>query len=334
MSTVHSNSTQFTRIATSLCLALLALSSTSRLLASELAEPSVTGTRRALIICGLTGDTPEHDIKFAATIHKLHLALTERFHISPENIQVLFGGKPPEGDSPDPLLQSALPSTRENIEQAASNLTEATNSADGLWVICLGHVHYDGKHAWFNIPGPDLHSAEFAKLFASNRASEQVFFVTMSCSGYYIKPLSAAGRVIISATEPDWETSETDFPHELAELLANPPAAAEMDIDQDSAVTLLDLFLLTAKRVTLSYLDQQYLVTEHALLDDDGNGQGTELQRDFLTIEQGGRVRPSRKPTKPAPPTKGDGQLARSISLTLPATPPSTPAAPADQPTP
>jgi hypothetical protein len=329
MSTVHCNSTSITRIATSLGVALLTLSFTSRLLASELTEPSATATRRALIICGFTGDTPEHDVKFAATIQKLHVALTERFGISPENIQVLFGGKPPEGDSPNPLLQSALPSTRENIEQAVSNLSQVTIPADGLWVICLGHVHYDGKHAWFNIPGPDLHAAEFAKLFASNRASEQVFFVTMSCSGYFIKPLSAQGRVIISATEPDWETSETDFPHELAELLANPPPVSEMDIDQDGAVTLLDLFLLTAKRVTLSYLDQQYLVTEHALLDDDGNGQGTELQRDFLTVEQGGRVRPSRKPTKPVSSIKGDGVLARTIPLTIP----STPAAPADQPT-
>jgi hypothetical protein len=54
---------------------------------------------------------------------------------------------------------------------------------------------------------------------------------------------------------------------------------------------------------------------EHSLLDDDGDGRGTELQLDYLSEELGGRVRAGRK--RP-PPRSNDGVRTRAILLPMP----------------
>ena len=155
---------------------------------------------------------------------------------------------------------------------------------------------------------------DFAKLFADLKAREQVFCMTTPTSGYYIKPLAAKGRVVISATETDWETNETEFPHELARVWSSPPEAKEFDIDQDGTITLFDLYVTVARNLAQSYLERELLATEHPLLEDNGDGRGTEVQIDFLTEEQGGRAKPKKPSTSPMNST-GDGRVSKSIVL-------------------
>jgi hypothetical protein len=48
-----------------------------------------------------------------------------------------------------------------------AEVRKAVCPEDGLWVICLGHCHHDGRKAWWNLPGPDLTAADFGKLFTA-----------------------------------------------------------------------------------------------------------------------------------------------------------------------
>jgi hypothetical protein len=62
------------------------------------------------------------------------------------------------------------------------------------------------------------------------------------------------------------------------------------------------------------------LATEHARIDDNGDGRGTELQADFLSEELGGRLTADRKPPSSI---SGDGAAAQTIFLAFPPSPPS-----------
>ncbi len=273
------------------------------------AATTVTSTKRAILLCGLSGDTAHHKL-YSETVTKLHEGLTKRLGFT--DVQVLFGDEPQDGDAD--VIKSAGRSTREELERSVTALRAKLQPDDALWVIVVGHSHYDGKHSWLNLPGPDIHQTDFAKLFADLSVREQVFFMTTPTSGYYIKPLSAKGRVVISATETDWETNETEFPHELARVLSTPPETKELDIDEDGSISLFDLYVTVARNLAQSYVERELLATEHPLLDDNGDGRGTEVQIDFLTEEQGGRAKPRKSSTSPMNST-GDGRSAKSITL-------------------
>ncbi len=277
------------------------------------ATAGASGTRRAIILCGLSGDAAHHKL-FSETVGKLHAGLCQRLGFAAADVRVLFGDEPEDSD--DDIIKSASRATREEFEQSVAALRVKLQPDDALWVIVVGHCHYDGKHSWLNLPGPDIQQFEFAKLFSGLTAAQQVFFITTPTSGYYIKPLSAKGRVVISATEVDWETNETEFPHELARVLSSPPEAKEFDIDQDGAVTLFDLYVTVVRNLAQSYLERELLATEHPLLDDNGDGRGTDVQIDFLSEEQGGRAKPRKPSTAPTNPT-GDGRISKSVPLAL-----------------
>ncbi len=269
------------------------------------------GTKRALVVCGLTGDAAHHKL-YSETVIKLHEGLSKRLGFA--DVQVLFGDEPQDADAE--IIKSAGRATRAELEKSVTTLGAKLQPDDALWVIVVGHSHYDGKHSWLNLPGPDIQQTEFAKLFADLTAREQVFFITTPTSGYYVKPLSAKGRAVISATETDWETNETEFPHELARVLSAPPEAKEFDIDQDGTITLFDLYVTVVRNLAQSYLERELLATEHPLLDDNGDGRGTEVQIDFLTEEQGGRAKPKKSSTVPVNLT-GDGRFSKSITLSF-----------------
>ncbi len=291
-----------------LCLASI---SGACVLADETAT-AAPGTPRVLIICGLTGDADHHKL-FSQTMNRLTAGLESRCGIGPESVVLLTGDEPAEDDAS--WIRESPRATREAITEAATKMKAELGEHDRLWVFVLGHTHFDGSVSWLNLPGPDLQQAEFAKLFEGVACREQVFVLTTSTSGFWIKPLSAKGRVILAATDAAGETNETEFPHELARVMATTDlVTADLDADRDGQFSLFDLYMTTVKNLAQSYLEGELLATEHGLLDDDGDGRGTELQIDFLTVDLGGRLQPNR-PFKPPMMTKGDGVLAKTIHL-------------------
>lgn len=277
------------------------------------AKAAADGSKHALLICGLSGDANRRKA-FAETMSKVHSVLTTKLGFAAPDVELLFGD-----DSREELgepIQSAAVATREELEKRARSLQEKLRSEDSLWVIVFGHSHYDGQNSWLNLPGPDLNHFEFAKLFAQVRASQQVFVMTVSASGFYIKPLSAPSRVVITATEADWETNETEFGSEFARVLSSPPQAKELDVDQDGQISLFDIYIAVARGLAQSFRDREVLATEHSLLDDNGDGRGTEVQIDYLTAELGGRVKASDSAV-PALAPKSDGHLSKTLLLPI-----------------
>ena len=143
-----------------------------------------------------------------------------------------------------------------------------------------------GIRIW-NIPGPDLDERAFGKLFEGLTAREQVFFITTSASGFFLKPLAAAGRIVITATEADQEVNETLFPLALADVLAGRPTASTATRTADLGLRALPG--RRRQRDASATSTTENLPTEHAKLDDNGDGHGSELQESYLPPELGGR---------------------------------------------
>jgi hypothetical protein len=261
-----------------------------------------------LIICGLPGDD-DHRKLFAGTIEKLHKALTGRYGFAASDVMVRFGTETQSGDGPALAASRGL-SNREGIAADVEELKKRLGPDDTLWVIVVGHTYYDGRHSHFNIPGPDLDERAFAKLFEGLKSREQVFFITSPASGFYLKPLAASGRIVITATEADQEVNETLFPHSLADVLSAPPEG--IDRDKDGKVSVFELYLAVVANVMKQYVEAENLPTEHAKLDDNGDGHGSELQESYLPPELGGF---SGKRAEPKIGPKDDGALASKTSI-------------------
>src|SRR5207253_3682573 len=92
-----------------------------------------------------------------------------------------------------------------------------------------------------------------------------------SSSGPFLNKLSATNRVVVVAAKSGYEQNYARFGQYISEAIADP----EADLDKDGQTSLLEAFLMASRRVADFYNAEGRLATEHALLDDNGDGLGT-----------------------------------------------------------
>jgi hypothetical protein len=147
---------------------------------------------------------------------------------------------------------------------------EVSHSGDELWLVLVGHGTFDGRSAKFNLRGPDISADDLAAALKPCKRQLAVIQCA-SASGPFLNALSAPGRVIITATKSGYEVNATRFGNYFARAVADPAA----DLDQDGQTSLLEAFLMASRQVDDFYKEAGRLATEHALLDDNGDGLGT-----------------------------------------------------------
>lgn len=247
-------------------------------------KPTVqTPNRWVLIACGLPGDD-QHRARLTEACQQLIAGAQSTLGAKPAQIRVLAG---------DETMQKQLASetvdvgicTKETMPAALAELGKLAQKEDGCWVFLLGHAHLYGLESQFNVSGPDFHQGDFAQWAEAISCQEQVFWVTMPVSGFWIKPLSAEGRVILTATEADLEFTGTEMPYALASHLSGGGDYYSLeDVDQDGALSLLDLYLGVNLEIDATFKTLERLQTEHAQLEDNGDGRGKEVQQPYLPV--------------------------------------------------
>ena len=151
--------------------------------------------------------------------------------------------------------------------------TLAAEPKDGpaaLWLVLIGHGSFDGKEARFNLRGPDVTATDLALWLRPFRRPLAVID-TSSSSAPFMAKLSGTNRVVITATRSGNEQNFTRFGQYLAEAIEDP----QSDLDKDGSVSLLEAFLTASRRTAEFYRVEGRIATEHALLDDNGDGLGT-----------------------------------------------------------
>jgi hypothetical protein len=150
---------------------------------------------------------------------------------------------------------------------------EPKDGPSDLWLVLIGHGTFDGKEARFNLRGPDVSATELASWLQPFHR-RMAIINTASSSAPFLNKLSRTNRVIITATRSGNEMNFARFGQYFCEAITNP----EADLDKDEQVSLLEAFLMASRQAGEFYKVEGRLATEHALLDDNGDGLGTPAE--------------------------------------------------------
>ncbi len=165
-------------------------------------------------------------------------------------------------------LAPAATNAAQDFLQALSQFPE--NSPDPIWIVLLGHGTDDGRTAKVNLPGTDLEASQLAQALQRFAGTVAIIDAT-SASGGFLPKLAATNRIVITATRAGAEQNYARFGEHLAQALTDPKA----DLDQDGQTSLLELFLHAALATEAAYKESGLMLTEHALISDNGATVGT-----------------------------------------------------------
>ncbi len=160
------------------------------------------------------------------------------------------------------------PSDKEALKGALE--AETRNGGAELWIVLLGHGTYDRRTARFNLRGEDVSARELADWLRQFRRPTAVV-VAASASGPFVSRLAAPDRVVVTAAKSGDEINFARFGRHLSEAIKD----ARADLDKDGQTSLLEAWLTASRRVDEWYESEGRIATEHALLDDNGDGKGT-----------------------------------------------------------
>jgi hypothetical protein len=214
-----------------------------------------------LIVVGLSGD-PEHGELFQEWGSERAEA-AEAVGVSSDRLVYLADA------TEDTRVRGRA--TREEISAALSGFAAAASPDDVVYVVLIGHGSYDGRTARFNLPGPDMSPADFDPLLRAIPARNVVFVNTSSSSGPFVEELSGPGRTIITATRNGTEQFTTLFGGYFVEAFTTD----EADADKNQRLSMLEAFQYARNETARAYEQEGLLATEHALLDDNGDKEGS-----------------------------------------------------------
>ena len=255
-------------------------------LAKPAAEPAIfneVNERRVMIITGAGGEE-EYTGLFAEWAADLAKAF--------------------DGNAAELVLISNQPENTGARKTVELTLKKWVAKPDGeIWILLVGHGTFDGKAAKFNLVGNDVSDVEFQHWLKPHRGP-LVFINTSSCSAPFIRALSGPNRVVATATKSGYEQNFCRFGGYMAAALGH----AEADLDKDGAVSVLEAFLIASRRAGEFYRENDRLVSENALLDDNGDGMGTPA--DWF--------RGVRTQKKAKGKSSADGKLSRLVFPVIP----------------
>jgi hypothetical protein len=234
-----------------LCLAVVVLLAPVTAAAAE--------QRFALVVSGAAGGS-EYVAQYAGWSTALSKTLIEDLRFDPALVTVL---------SDTPRSES---STAENVRTAIGSIAARMTRDDVLLIVLMGHGTFDGTDAKFNLVGPDLESADWSVLLRG-LPGRVVIVNAASASFPFLERLSAPRRIVITATDSPAQRYDTVFAEYFIRALSDTSA----DIDKNGRISVWEAFAGASASVRRHYQQRGQLSTEHALLDDNGDGVGNEV---------------------------------------------------------
>lgn len=243
---------------------------------------AVQGSSWLIVISGVGGDS-QHRKAFVEMSLAMIDAAQGRFGLPADHVIYLAEKQELAPDRIDGR------STRDEIEVAIRTVASAAAPGDQVIILLIGHGTSQGREARFGLPGPDMTAADFAELLQLLADQNVAFVNTASASGGFVAALSGPRRTVVTATRGPQQREATLFPRYFVDAFALEGA----DLDHDQSISILEAFTYATSEVARAYEADGRLRTEHALLDDNGDGVGS---------------------TEPDPRV-GDGALARRLGL-------------------
>ncbi len=227
--------------------------------ATLLAEEKLTVPPQSLIVVVGAGGTPQFEISF--------YQWSERWEAAAKQAGIpatIIGRHRGEGK----IEVADYDRLRTAIEK------ENDDSNRDLWIVLIGHGTFDRRVAKFNLRGPDASADELKNWLAPVRRPTAIINCA-SASGPFIPILSAPNRIVVTSTKSGTEINFSRFGDHLSQAINDPSA----DLDKDDQTSLWEAFLMASRRTAEYYDNDGRVATEHALLDDNGDGQGVRADQ-------------------------------------------------------
>ena len=221
--------------------------------------------KKVVIIAGV-GGLEKFEKRFFAQSSKLRKILINQYDYAPEDVRMLV-------EQAADSLSRYSNSNASTIRKTFQDLSKNTSAKDELIVFLLGHGTHDGEWAKFNIEGPDLRDIDFSGFLDGLNVGQLVFINMASASGSFLEKLSGDGRILISATNGAVEKNATRF---AAHFIAALEKGNEADLNKDNTLSVTEAFIYARDNLIHDYQEKKQLRAEHPLLDDNGDGKGTE----------------------------------------------------------
>lgn len=235
-----------------------------------------------LVVAGLGGE-PRYSDAFHQWATSMADAAEGRMGLPADRVTVLT-----EKPDRDPRRVDGR-SSRDAVLEAVRRTAGDAAPGEVVLLLLIGHGSAEGEVSRLNLPGPDLTAEDLAKALDALSAQKVVVVNTASASGGFVERLSGRNRTVITATQSPLERNETLFGGFFVEAFTGEGA----DADKNGSVSVLEAFDFARREVERDYREGNRMLTEHALLDDDGDGKG------------------SREPVE----RSGDGAVARTLFL-------------------
>jgi hypothetical protein len=234
-------------------------------IAAGFAAPAAAqGVRYALLVQGASGE-PQYAKLHREWLDQIHTLVRDRFKFDPARIKVLA----------ETAAAGEERATAVNVTAALQAFAAAIKPDDLLFVMLIGHGGGQGADARFNLIGPDLGAEEWGALLKPIQG--QIAFVdSTSASSPYLAGVAGPNRVVITATRSTSEKFHTQFPGAFIKALDD----AAADADKNQRISILEAFQHASRLVAASYEQSGHMVSEHAMFDDTGDGQGRTAAED------------------------------------------------------
>ncbi len=232
-----------------------------------LITPDTSAEDYALIIGGVGGEKSFYDEFWNATTRMREL-LIEEYSYASEHVTFLF-----EDDGEVSNLIDGK-STKAGVEAAFTNLQARVQPRDRFLLFMVGHATKTTGGLKFNSPGRDIRGIECAALIEKIPAEQMILIFGFPYSERVVSQVSKEGRTIITACSAREGYMRSGFGNIFIDAFSDGAA----DADDNGAISLLEAFLYTQKRVKTWYENDGSIQSEHPHLDDNGDGNASRKE--------------------------------------------------------
>jgi hypothetical protein len=228
------------------------------------ARGAAAETRWAVIVSGASGGE-KYAEQMATWRSDLRSALVDRYGFKADHVKLLVDEAAKTGDR----------ATTANVKTVFGEIRKSGSQDDFVLVVLLGHGTYDGDVAKFNLVGPDMTAKDWTDLLGGIQGRVAVVNTT-EASFPFLEALSSKGRIVMTATHSAAQKYATVFPEYFVKAMKE----ASTDLDKNGRTSLFEVFAAASASVKQHFDQRGQLITEHALIDDNGDGKGRQATDD------------------------------------------------------
>jgi len=193
----------------------------------------------------------------------------------------LFVLTPPGSSVPN----SSGTSSAESVRGAMQSLSGAIQAGDRFIFYYVGQANVVNDDLRLNLPGEDITHRDLSRWLGEMHSATAVVILDCPGAGLAIESLAGPGKIVIASARSDQPYSTIFSRHFIPAL-----TAIEGDGNGDGAISLLEAFQRAAQEIDRLYREQDFLRTENALLEDNGDGVPSQQPWRYEEEDVDGRI--------------------------------------------